>query len=348
MAIDKNPIIKHGNDGLHLKYKLTGLPYKNVVQNFFIGSKYVYALQLHSSNGGYGKDAYISRTKKPAESSTYQTVDFTGAKVVHMRNFGHGQTLDFFKDGVNSYLLIATEADQTSTYPSKNNPNKFVKKYWDLQLARLNFNNPGTINTNTSVVRLAHIDKAVGMTGGLKRVGGAISKGNNYSELLVGAVDKQNNGYFARYDMDLINQQMDERSKTYLETIPQISSNLQPIPGLGSTALPQASIQGFELDNYGNIYVSSGTETPYYATPESSPSVTRFRPNNSCRSLVLNNSKWSEWCTGTHAIETEGIQLTSDLQTMFIGISYHKNWTDPDLDATKENRIYEFPMTFFN
>jgi hypothetical protein len=316
----------------HLLYELVGLPHRNVVQNFFVGTSYVYALQLHKNRNSTGYNAYITRARRPGlDMSTKYTIDFTGCPVITMNNFGHGQTLDYFEgnDGT-PYLLIATKA----------NPD-YSDEHWDIQIARLNFNSArynSPLNGNTSVTRLAHIKEALEMKNDLKRVGAAVS--TNHTTLLIGGIDSEGNGVFAKYKIDTINSAMDEAANgngvTRLDYI-GYDSRFE-VPNIMNGLLPQKSIQGFELDNAGNVYVSSGT--PNYYNPDDAskiPSVNKFIWGDPTpHTINLRDGYW-DGCE----IEPEGIQILNPETDMLIAVSYHSG------GVTTKNRIYHFDINTF-
>lgn len=328
-----------------LKYDLFNLPYdSNVVQNFFVGTKYLYALQLkHISNktdrATYGYNAKVARlnTLKATAGSTYDKLDFSGAAnagTFSLNKSGHGQTLDYFqgKDGT-GYLLIATKAD-----PNDHNESGW---HWDQQLARIKFTSGGSVTGNTSLVRLAHIKEAIDAPD-LRRVGGAVSTDHNL--LLIGGLDKEGNGYFSEYSMAEVNKKMDQAADgNKIVAADKELTKLRPtmiIENLATGALPQNSIQGFELDNYGNIYISSGQGLPYInGNPGAMPSVTKYDWNGNSHTVSLSDSKWEG-----HTIETEGIQIYNDAfyeDTMLISIAYKDS-------KKRKNRIYQFDMSVFN
>lgn len=80
-----------------LEYHITdnnnGILEKKVIQKFYIGSKYFYALQLQATNK---KNVVFSRGLLPTDGSN--TVIMTDKML--LTHFGHSQTLEYYKNPI--------------------------------------------------------------------------------------------------------------------------------------------------------------------------------------------------------------------------------------------------------
>lgn len=316
------------NVDAHLKYRFKGLPKANVVQKVYVGSTYVYALQLFNSN----TDVVISRIKK--DSVNDFDLDFSKAETMYLKNFGHGQTFEYFSYNGQAYWWIVTKGSGG-------------EHNWGTQVGRIKFQ-PNTEDTtpyngNTSITRLSALSKATisgNAYGSIKRVEAALSSTNapvsgrkTNRLLLLAGIDTSGNGHFTLYDNDKVNAILDTVEATHGH-IPcnklksaLVSDPYRKVDNLASK-LTSNSVQGYDISDGRAIYISSG-QPKHGKHALDQPGVSKFYWGNS--NIVKHNLRNTNWA-GINT-EAEGIQIASDL---YVGISYH----DANATVTTENRLY--------
>ncbi|MCF6515454.1 hypothetical protein GSH19_04715 [Lactobacillus sp. S2-2] len=300
------------------QYDLINLPKKNVVQNIFIGSKYFYAVQLNSKT-----DLYISRTLKPTGNS--QTVDFSNAEVMTLKNFGHSQTLAYFSHNGIPYFWVGTKKRDT--------PISGI--YWSTQLARIQFI-PGKIyNGNTEVPRLSSINcatKSGNSLGTLKRFDAALS--SNKEKLLIATTMTNNQTYFTLYDNKKLNNALDNATTASKYLALSNASARNCVIKDHPISLSQSSIQGFALSDGDAIYVSSDIKK----SPASAarPTITKYYWSGSRKQISLTGAFNSANAT---QVETEAPYIYGS-QILF-SMSYHKN-DNYGNEYTYGNKVYGF------
>ncbi|MFT8907978.1 MAG: helveticin J family class III bacteriocin [Lentilactobacillus diolivorans] len=295
----------------------------------FVGSTYVYALQLFNSN----RDVVISRVRKDSVTNTYD-LDFTNAASMYLKNFGHGQTFEYFKHANKDYWWVVTKGDNT-------------EENWGSQIARIQFS-PNTYDTtpydgNTSVTRLSSVSSATKNGkpyGKILRVEAALSSTNALVSgsstnrlLLIAGVDTNYNAHFTLYDNDKVNDALDNVDATHgfiscgTLTSALVSDPYEKIDDVRSK-LTSKSIQGFDISDGRAVYISSGQAKSKTHSKDDTPGIAKYYWGNKFVSKLLNNTNWS-----SKNVETEGIQISNDL---YVGISYH----DTLATKTLENRLY--------
>lgn len=316
----------------YLKYRLKNLPKPTVVQKVYVGTKYVYALQLYHQN----RDAVISRVRKNRVKNGYD-LNFRHAKKMYLKNFGHGQALEYFKHNGIDYWWVVTKPNVVD-YPD-------IK--WGTQLARIRFKPNRERRTryrgNVAVTRLVMLNHATPtgeLYGQLKRVEVALSP--DKQTLLIAAIDVENKAHFSLYDNRKLNDALDgvDDHNGYVDLSQagdlfstQVANPYFEIPKFANQ-LTSPSIQGFDLDNRFAIYVSSGQAAVSENHPSvDTPGISRFQwRSQTAQQVLLHHSNW----IGRN-IETEGIQVAS---RVYVGIAYHD--AEPYATKTLENRVYWF------
>lgn len=121
------------------EYILEGLPSTNVVQNTYLGTSYLYAIQQHNDtvNGSY---QLLSRFPLSG-STTLQCQDY-----MRINRFGHGQTLQWFDNASGTpYFWVVTKATLVD------NPSSSASYDWGTQIGRVQYEAGATIDyTNHS------------------------------------------------------------------------------------------------------------------------------------------------------------------------------------------------------
>lgn len=289
--------------------------YMAVAQKGNVGSKYIYAEQLR--NGQH--EIHVLRGY--AGNVTTPVVTMYGSAG------GHTQTWEY--SGRSGKWFVGTKPGPK----------------WDKQIARVDISPLGKVfYSNTDMPRLAYLNRAGSYTFAgteLYRAEAAVSP--DYSKFLLATVDTSGNGYFTIYDNNLINNELDsvEYSNGYvnLGEVSYLESFM--VPGFVGTV---TSIQGYDLDNNGNIYVSSQLAPDTLAHKYYSKNI--FKIPTFARTDIANWLKVdldnnagpiNIYGQGMHT-ELEGIQIL-DENHCYLTVAYHK--TVGGKNKTVSNKIYE-------
>lgn len=311
--------------------------YPAVVQKGNVGSKYIYAEQLRKKSK---QEIHILRGYAGNVTTPVVTMYDTAG--------GHTQTWEYSGRSGKWFVGTKPSEDKQST---NNNTNKSNKIKWDKQIARVDIRKIGkTYYSNTQLPRLAYLNRAGdgvkpdGSTyagSDLKRAEAALSP--DYSKFLLATVDNSGNGYFVIYDANVINDALDnvESNTGYV--------NLDSVPYEESFVVPNfvdtvTSIQGYDIDNDGNIYISSQLapdtiKKEYHAKNIFKiPTFARTNTSNWLQIDLTNNAgPINIYGQGMHT-ELEGIQII-DENHCYLTVAYHK--TVSGKNETVSNKIYE-------
>lgn len=312
------------NPFISLRYKLTtGLVnsrgmYHNVVQKGNVGSGYIYALQHHST------DNYVFRAR-PQDQITYgdEVVKFTGNLAG-----GHTQTWEYAnKPGC---WFIGTKGKLGSG-----------NYYWDTQIARVKIPGRANYDSNTELPRLSHLNLAggFGLSGAdLDRSEAAVSP--NYLYFLVSVIDKSGNGYFSLYYLNDINNALDAAGTTNVNigTLPVIRSFV--IPSLTDRNVID-SIQGIDLDDNLNIYISSEYSPSDFATDSEPRDIYKIPWGTTTPDMWEDIDLTDNYTIdfGGHPTELESVQVISE-NHLYLTVVYHGSLSTGKW-GTVANRIYE-------
>lgn len=296
--------------------------YLAVAQKGNVGSKYIYAEQLRNDQ----HDIHVLRGY--AGNVTTPVVTMYGSAG------GHTQTWEY--SGRSGKWFVGTKPTPK----------------WDTQIARVDISSMGRVYySNTDFPRLAYLNRA----GDLRKPDGSTYAGSDmkrseaavspdYSKFLVATVDNSGNGYFTIYDNNLINNELDnvEYNNGYV--------NLGNVSYLESFVIPgfyedvKSSIQGYDIDNAGNIYVSSQVSPDtlshkYY--PKNIFKIPTYDRLTTSNWLQVDLSKYAGpiniYGQGMHT-ELEGIQILNE-NHCYLTVAYHK--TVSGENKTVSNKIYE-------
>lgn len=228
---------------LELAYELDNLHHV-VVQAADVGAKYVYALQLlHGQT-----DIIVYRNTPEGKHVVYDENN----PVLYLTGKAGGHTQTWKYSGESGCWLVGTK------------PKPHGSIAWTTQIARVRLDGSGQqYSSNTQLPRLSYLNRAGSGFGDnstvypgaeLERVEAAVSP--DYSKLLIASIDIHHTGYFALYDMNEVNQALDEAEQTNSDV------NIQNFNCLGAFKIPNfnseyiPSIQGYDLDENNNIYIS--------------------------------------------------------------------------------------------
>lgn len=296
--------------------------YMAVAQKGNVGSKYIYAEQLRNNQ----TENHILRGY--AGNVTTPVLTLYGSAG------GHSQTWEY--SGRSGKWFVGTK------------PRTDTKTLWDKQIARVDIRyNGGSHYSNTDFPRLAYLDRAgadedhCATPDDMERSEAAVSP--SYSKFLIATVETDGTGHFIVYDMDTINNLLDdaESSNDYvdLRDVPYLDSFT--IDGLAGDILN--SIQGYDIDDNGNIYISS------QLAPDFSNGKYTAHHKQIVKIPVNNRQDVSQWetvnlssdgrldVTGQHT-ELEGIQILSE-NHCYLTVAYHANVSGKN--KTVSNKIFE-------
>lgn len=227
-------------------------------------------------------------------------------------------------------------------------PKKYGSHYWDSQIARVHLTDESLhFHDNTEMTRLSYMNRAGYGWGNnevpypgkeLERLEAAVSP--NGHKMLIASIDKQHVGHFSLYDLNEVNEKLDQAGTQDL--------NIQTLHCLGAFNIsnfntdPLHSIQGYALDNQDNVYISS--------QPGPKANILGFAKPGSPREIVKipwGISDADQWEVADldqdktvdsfgYVTEFEGIQAIDD-QILYLTIAYHRK---SDM-TTLKNRIYQ-------
>ncbi|KRL88697.1 MAG: helveticin J family class III bacteriocin [Thomasclavelia ramosa] len=323
----------------------TGHP--SVIQKGNVTKSNVYALQL------WDEQEVIKVFKgTKANPTNCKTLVFWGTKDAGK----HTQTFEFANAGDQHHWFIGTK-------PVNN---------WCTQIARIdltkqNVSKPHT--TNLDFPRLAHLNRIGDQPyeGGLMyRVEAAVSP--DYQKMLIMTVDKNYTAHFTFYDLPTINQELDRiesniPAKRYvsMENVPvTIDNSFQSFSvdnfynpddvsgkkNNGSTTEITNSIQGVDIDNAGNIYIScqpspSTVNGKYIGHHKQIIKIPYYAHQNVDQWTSVNLSEYAKQNVNTFDIsnyrsEVESIQIISE-NYGYLTISYHRSSDG----KTEKSKIYK-------
>lgn len=202
--------------------------------------------------------------------------------------------------------------------------------------------------SNTEFPRLAYLNRAGSdpFSGDdMTHAEAAVSP--DYTKFLIATIEDGEIGHFTIYDLDTINNALDNAGTGYvsLDGFPyQTSFTISNLYGDGQDNIIN-SIQGFDLDNNGNIYISSQhypslknghwsvhhkqiVKIPYYAQSEDAESQWSSVNLSAFGGLDI---------SGKHS-EVESIQII-DEDHCYLTVAYHANVYGKN--KTVLNKIYE-------
>jgi len=243
-----------------LAYTLKNLPIGVAVQNYYIGEQYIYTTQRSTNS------TYLSRLKINGNTASY---------VDHMvlTNWGHGETLDFYRYNGKEYFLVGSKASAATT------------SYWSTQIARIQYEPGRTYNDYTSVTRFTTLNRCnstgandASTYGDVLRAAAAVC--GNYTIFRIQFTDKTVR--YSIYDTNKLNAALDSTTTSvYLEMKSTAACNalVNTFIQSGSNYVhPNGSFQGIELSSKSSIYLSGGGmgDTPQIAMMNNSGSYKKL------------------------------------------------------------------------
>lgn len=289
-----------------LGYTIKGLKSTKVIQAIYLDEEYLYVTQRVAASGFSG-DTRVTRCTLDKENKVATYKD-----QMILRNFGHGQTLEFYAYKEKTYMWISCKA------------NTAYSNAWALQFGRLEYQPGADISDYTQIPRfsdLAYANKNAEKFGDIKRIDVALS--TDESKLLLWSQDVNNNVQYSIYRTDVLNAYLDMMElfdskyisfsnnevlqRAYLNSFTQYGSEV---------VLPNGSNQGIELADDSTIYIAGGNTGEI-------PQIAMMKPNGDGT-----YPSYSTLITLTHEsfdekTETEGMQLTHT--GIYLGVVSHKD-----------------------
>ena len=232
-----------------LAYTLKGLPLGRAVQNFYIGSTYIYITQRVDAT------TYVSRLKMDQANKVANYVDR-----MTFTNCGHGQSLDMYTyNGVN-YMYMGCKSDTDSGYN------------WSLQIARIKYEANKTYNY-TDLHRFTYMNYANGSAfrmGDTYRVAAAVC-----GDTTIFRIQTKNSSkvYYSAYNTTSLNKLLDSNKSVDMRTSGAKKAHLWLNTQSGSSIIrPNDSFQGLDFFSKARMYLSGGADgdTPQIAKINSS------------------------------------------------------------------------------
>ncbi|WP_154881601.1 helveticin J family class III bacteriocin [Lactobacillus intestinalis] len=236
---------------------------------------------------------------------------------------GHTQTWEYAgstREGNDNGWFIGTKGQLNDGYE------------WDIQLARIKF--PTIASSNLQLVRLSHLnDSGKGFKGKyLYRTEGAVTP--DYSKLMTVAVEKTDNGkqnaYFGLYNLNQVNSYLNGKQTSGWEQGHVVLGSLVCTDAFTIYGITNniPSLQGFDIDNDYNIYISSEL-SPTTSGPRGSRQIIKIpwgesEPNNWYRALYDGYNSVLD--ISNHYTEFENIQVI-DNNSLYLTVAYHNRST---------------------
>lgn len=301
-----------------------------VVQASDVGEKYVYALQLlHKQT-----DIVVYRAVPSGKDVVFDEDN----PIVYLTGMAGGHTQTWTYAGKENHWFIGTK------------PKQHGSTLWDTQIARVNLADaPLQFDSNTQMPRLSYLNRAGSGYGDgsvaypgkdLERLEAAVSP--DYNKFMIASIDLNHTGHFALYNLDEVNQALDEAEANALDV------NIQNLHCIGAFNIPNfntnliPSVQGYDIDEDNNVYVSCqlGPQRNFLG----------FAKEGKPRQIVkipwgcTDSDKWEVAnLDDEHALnafgyvtEFESIQVL-DPNNIYLTVAYHEK---SDL-TTLKNRVYK-------
>lgn len=293
--------------------------HKSVIQKGNVGETYDYGLQLWRDQ----LDTYVFRGTRG--NLTNLVLKLVGQAA------GHTQTWEFSGESGKWFMGV-----------------KPTKEHWAKQIARVDIRSlkaSKTYDSNTAFPRIAYLDQAgepkdyCQSPENFKRAEAALSP--DYTKMLIATMENDGTGHFVIYNAKMINQALDDTSIDYVDL-----RDKQKYPCEDSFTisnfddLMNNSVQGYDLDNAGNIYITS-QHKPNMEDHKYYPKMIKKIPYYAHEET----SQWEE--VGLSAVNISGKGMHSEVESIqiigenhgYLTVAYHKLVNNKNL--TILNRIYE-------
>ena len=162
----------------------------------------------------------------------------------------------------------------------------------------------------------------------------------NYRYFLIAAVDRDGNGYFSIYNLADINEELNKvgTGDVNLKTNQYLREKCVSAFKVSDFVGQVGSIQGYDIDNDMNIYISSEAHPDKNNIVSKPKKIVKMPWNTTDKSqwdfIWLNNNSIIN--KPGYATELEGIQVLES-NDLYLTVAYHDNKTY----TTKYNKIFE-------
>ncbi|MBP2058337.1 hypothetical protein J2Z60_001516 [Lactobacillus colini] len=310
-------------------------PFLRVVQKANIGKKYTYALQI------YKNDTYVSRTQNAVYNGQTITLGTPGLKFpgrsTHDIEYGlnkaaaggHTQTWEYAGTTGHGNWFIGT----------KPNDGK-----WATQIARVSY--PGSHTKNTEMTRISNLVEMANKDNWhgqhLLRAEAAVSP--NYEYLLISTVWENHSGHFGLYSLPKVNAKLDKIGSGNIKISDLAECKAQDNYIVDIDNIDSVSLQGFDIDNDKNIYISSqySPDIDGKSKPRSIYKVFWDRPEvYNWQQFDLSNYRILETNFEGKPTEFEGIQVIGK-DHLYLTVAYHQ--VVNNTVSTVGNQIFEIQL----
>lgn len=242
----------HGNATTVVEYKITGLPSNVAIQNFAVGSTYIYITQ-HSGNNTLLSRCTITGTKSSDDNSII--AECKNGDYMTLEDFGHGESLAMATYNNTTYFYVGAEVNKTTD----------TSYQWSKQIARIKYASKTTLNNkNASKIRyLNYANTNLKSVGTVNRVACAASS----SQFIIRTQVTSGKVQYSIYEINAINKAFDEADGRTDKTVSfkgnttlkkACTKSFVQSSDANNLVYPNGSFQGMDLTNGGNIYLAGG------------------------------------------------------------------------------------------
>jgi hypothetical protein len=222
------------NASATLAYNLVGLNHVGGVNQFHIGTTYIYITQKSLGT------THISRLLMSGNNATY--VD-----EMTITNAGHGETLNMYNYNGVDYLYIGSKANTVNDYR------------WSLQIARVQYT-PGATYDYTDLHRFTYMNYA-NQNGTSLGTNYRVAAGGNSSYTLFRIQTEEGSITWSIYDTVKLNQLLDNNVQVAMNSTGAKAAWVKGFTQTGSNKVrPNDSFQGVDMIGQSAIYTSGGLE----------------------------------------------------------------------------------------
>lgn len=256
-----------------LAYTLKGLPVGRAVQNFYVGSAYVYVTQRVDST------TYLSRLKISGKVANY---------VDHMTllNCGHGESLDLYSHNDTNYFYIGCKADA-----SGDNDHSL-----SLQIARIKYE-AGASYDYTKLNRFINLDFANKNGTDMGSVYRAAVAVRGETTIFRIELKSSRDVVYTAYKTSAINKLLDNSQTVSMKSSGMKSAVLFSFRQKRSEkVVANSGFQGLEISAKSRIYVSGGAkgETPAIARMNSTGEYLKLVKITNVGKLEIEGLQWKD------------------------------------------------------
>jgi len=256
-----------------LAYTLKGLPVGRAVQNFYVGSSYVYVTQRVDST------TYLSRLKINGKVANY-TDHMT------LRNCGHGESLDLYSHNGQNYFYIGCKAD-----PSGDNDHDL-----SLQIARIKYQ-AGASYDYTELNRFINLDWANKNGTDMGSVYRAAVAVRGETTIFRIELKSSRDVVYSAYKTTDINKLLDKSQSVSMKSAGVKSALLFSFRQKRSEKVcANSGFQGLEISAKSRIYLSGGAkgETPAIARMNSTGDYLKLVKITNVGKLEIEGLQWKD------------------------------------------------------